>query len=152
MGDKDRGVAGLPLQVLQLTSGLFALGRVEMGQWLIEQQNRRLAHNCPGQADSLFLPAREAARFAVEQRRDAKTLRNLTRALVGIRLLPRPHAEGDVLLHRQRWKERVILEGDGNVALVRWERHDRAPRNSNIAGGWLLEARDHAQGRRFTAT
>jgi hypothetical protein len=34
--------------VLQFTPGLLALGCVEMGQWLIEQQNRRLAHNCPG--------------------------------------------------------------------------------------------------------
>ena len=37
VGDKDRGVTGLALQMLQLTTGLLPLGRVEMRQWLIEE-------------------------------------------------------------------------------------------------------------------
>ncbi len=39
VGDQDRGVTSLALQVLQLTPGLLALGRVEMRQRLIEQQH-----------------------------------------------------------------------------------------------------------------
>ncbi len=37
VGDKDRGVAGLALQMLQLPPGLLALGRIEMRQGLVEQ-------------------------------------------------------------------------------------------------------------------
>ena len=70
---------------------------------------------------------------------------------LGCRPLGDLEAEGDVLGHRHVGEERVGLEDHADIALVRPQARDIASVDADLAGGRLLEARHHAQGRGLAA-
>ena len=57
----------LALQALQLEAHLLAQLRVEVGQRLVEQQQRRLHHQRAREREALLLAAGELGRLAVGQ-------------------------------------------------------------------------------------
>ena len=63
----DRGRAKRALQLADLDSHLHAQFGVEIGERLVEQEGRGLAHDRPSHGDPLALPARKLARLALEQ-------------------------------------------------------------------------------------
>ena len=66
VGDVDERRVEPPVQVDQLGSGLAAQLGVEVRQRLVHAEDRRLAHDRPGQRDPLTLAAAELAGLAVE--------------------------------------------------------------------------------------
>ena len=104
---------------------LIAQRRIEVGQRLVEQEHRRLAHDGAADGDALALAAGEVARPAVEQGVELQHLAP-PRARAG---RPRPssalvnlQAEGHVLADVHVRIERVGLEHHGDLALGRRQR------------------------------
>ncbi len=60
VGDIDEGDAGAALQLLQLDAHALAQLGVEIGQRLVEQQDRRLDHEAARERDALLLAAATA--------------------------------------------------------------------------------------------
>ena len=72
VGDVERGRAQLAVQLLDLEPHLRAQLGVEVGERLVEQEHRGLAHDRAAHRDALALAAGELARLALEKRRRAR--------------------------------------------------------------------------------
>ncbi len=127
--------------------------RVEVGQRLVEQEHRRLAHDGAADGDALALPAGEVARPPVEIGGELQRLRGAAHAAVDLGLvrLGEAQAEGHVLVDAHVRIERVGLEHHGDVALGRRHVVDLAPADRDLAGGDLLQPGDQAQQGRLAA-
>ena len=81
----------LPVQLLDLEAHLHAQLGVEVGQRLVEQEHRRLAHDGAAHRHALALAAGKLARLALEQRRPARGSwrRGCTRASMSSLAKPR---------------------------------------------------------------
>ena len=66
VGDEDEGLVQLALQAIELCSHVKAQQRVEVGQRLVHQADRRFPHQCAGHGDALRLAARQLRRLAVQ--------------------------------------------------------------------------------------
>jgi len=62
MRDVDGGDANIRLQPLQLRAHVAAELRVEIGEWLVHQEDARPADHGAGERDALALSARKLAR------------------------------------------------------------------------------------------
>ena len=76
VGDVDGGLADAVVQLLDLGPHVDAQLGVEVGERLVEQEQRRVAHQRPAHGDALALAAGELARLAVEQRLDLEQCRD----------------------------------------------------------------------------
>ena len=151
--DVDEGDPDVVLDRLQLELHLLAQLQVERAERLVEQQHARLVHERAGQRDALLLAARELARLALLETREADEVEDVdTRPRTTLAAhAAAPQAEGDVLEDRQVREERVRLEDGVHVALVRRLAGDRLVAEVDRPLGRLLEAADHAQRRRLAA-
>src|SRR5262245_35536747 len=66
---------------------------------------------------------------------------------------PAAHAqrEGDVLEHREVWVEGIVLEHHREVAVARWSVVHEPSADQQVAGGDVLDPRDHPEQRRLAA-
>src|SRR5262249_7714439 len=117
VGDVDRGRPDAPVELLELLARSRAQLRVQVGQRLVEEEHRRLAHDRAGEGDALPLAAGQLARLAVEQALDAEQaggpLHLLAVLVLGHAL--RLQRKGDVLVHAEVGVERVALEHHGDA-------------------------------------
>ena len=67
VSDDDRGVTEFALQHLQFATHPLPRRRVEVAEWLVEQQHRRVPHQGPRQRDALLLTAGQACGAQVEK-------------------------------------------------------------------------------------
>jgi hypothetical protein len=67
VGHVDRGRAQAPVQLGDLRAHLNAELRVEVGQGLVEQEDRGLAHDRAPHGDPLALAAGQLLRLAIEE-------------------------------------------------------------------------------------
>ena len=165
VGDVDGGDAELALEPLQLVAQRLAQLGVEVGQRLVEQQQRRLDDDRPGQREALLLATGELGGLAVGEVSELHGLEHLgdavgdlllARAFVALAHLQR---EGDVVEHRHVRPDRVGLEDHAEPALV--GRHvevalpvafeQRAVADDDPARVRALQAGDGAQRRRLAA-
>src|SRR5579884_2683175 len=141
--------ADLVLDPLQLELHLLAQLEIERAERLVEEQHARLVD----ERDALLLAARQLARLASLEPREADELQRLADAapqIAALHLAP-TEAERDVLEDRQVREERIRLEDGVHVALVRRQRRDITAAELDPPGRRLLEASDHAQRRRLAA-
>ena len=99
------------MQARQLQPHLHAQGCVQVGQRLVEQEHRRLAHDGAADRHALALAARQLTRTRLPQMRDPEPVEQVARIA----------AERDVLLHGQVREERVVLEDESHRPLLRRE-------------------------------
>ena len=153
MGHVDHGRAQLAMQARQLQAHLHAQGRIEVGQRLVEQEDRGPAHDGAADGHALALAAGELARPALQQRTDLQDLRDLADALAHLGAGQPGHLqrEAHVLLDGHVRVQRIALEHHRHAALRRIERGHAAPADADIAVVDVLEPRDHAQQRRLAA-
>src|SRR5581483_6424715 len=147
------GQLHLVLDALQLELHLLAQLQVERPERLVEEQYARAVDERARERDTLLLPARELARLAAAvagEPDDAQHLLDPALQVGALHALA-PQAEGDVLEDRQVREERVALEDGVDVALVRRQPGDRSVAEEDRPLRRLLEAADHAQGRRLPA-
>ena len=133
VGDIDEGDAGAALQLLELGAHALAQLGVEIGQRLVEQQDRRLDHQRAGERDALLLAAGQLVRVAalepgeIDQRQRLLDLP----ARRGRRNLAQLEPEHDVLEHVLVRPHRVVLEHHAHAARLR--RHHRGGRRQRPA-------------------
>ncbi|MNQ09483.1 hypothetical protein D3C85_223000 [compost metagenome] len=151
--DVDHGVAQALVQGLDLGAHLHAQLRIQVGQRLVEEEQRGLAHHGAAHGDALALSARERARQAVQVGREVEQAGGLfdARAEVAFGLAARARAEGDVLVDRQVRVERIALEHHRDVALLRRQVVGPCAADAQLAAADGLQPRDHAQQRRLAA-
>ena len=153
------------VQVGQLVAHLDTQLGIQVGQRLIHQKNRWRPHHGPGQGHTLFLPAGELARLAIQQCLNLQALggghhkffnlpfgRMVARPEAAQQGLSRPktHARhhqrgGYVLAHRHVRVERIVLKHHGDVALVGFEPNNRLRIELHVALVGMDQASDDAQ-------
>jgi hypothetical protein len=99
--DVDRRRSEPAMQREDLSTHLHAELRVEIREWLVEQEDRRLAHDGSPHRHALPLTARELLGQPVELRREAEHICCFTNALIdlGLRHLAELQSEGHVVAH-----------------------------------------------------
>ena len=152
--DVDGGRAEVALELRDLRPHLHTQLRVQVGERLVHQECRRLAHDRAAHRDPLALTAGERARLPLEEALEAQDLRCLLDSLVDLRLrhLLQLQAEGDVVVDGQVRIERIALEDHGDVAIARGHVVDHAIADLEHALGDVLEAGDHPERCRLAAT
>ena len=85
MGDIDHGLLELPLQVLQLGAHHGTERGIDIGQRLVEQEDRRLHDRRAADGDALQDVDRQPVGLAVEQRRELQQLGDRADAAVDLR-------------------------------------------------------------------
>ena len=176
VGDEDHRHAGLPLDLVQQLQDLRLDRHVERRDRLVGDQQLRLEHQCPSDADALALPTGKFVRIAaegagIEPDMSQKRLRLFTR--LGIGRAVRDWANGqDVADGRARVERREgVLEdhldprpqraelgfgklGDvaaleQNPAAVAVQQLDQKPAQRRFAGTALANDAQRAPGRQF---
>src|SRR5262249_33669479 len=99
------------------------------------------------------LAARELIRVAIFEAAQAGELEHLAHARADLRVGPPrdTQAEGDVLGHRHRGKQRVRLEDDAEASLARRYAVDHPTIEEDVAAVRRLEAGDQPKRRRLAA-
>ena len=116
-------------QLLQLGAHLDARVRVERGERLVEEKDRRVARERAGERDALTLAAREAARPRVREVPDPEPLEVLV-----CRVAPRVL---DVGAHREMREERVVLEDEADAPPLGRQR--RRPCSNHVSSPHRIE-------------
>ncbi len=153
VGHIDGGLADRQVKLLDLGAHVDAQLNVEVGQWLVEQEELRVAHERAPHGDALALPARQLAGLAVEQRLDLQQRGDARDrgVLLGLRHAAALHAEGHVLARGHCRVKRVGLEHHGDVAVLGRDRVDELSVDADLALTHALEARDHREQSRLAA-
>jgi hypothetical protein len=137
------------VQAPELRARVGAQLRVEVGEWLVQQQHARPAGQRAGERDALALAAGELRGAAVEQAREPEALCDLRHAPARLRGRGAAgrEAEADVLLDGQVREQREALEHHRHAAVGRRQRGDVAPAHADAARVRRLEAGDEPQQR-----
>jgi hypothetical protein len=141
------------LEARDLRAHLHAQLGVEVRERLVHQERLRVAHDRAAHGHALPLAAGELRGLAVEVLCQVEHAARLLHALVDLLVgdLREPEREAHVLAHGHVRVERVVLEDHRDVAVLRLELVDHLVADPQLALRDLLEARDHAQGRRLPA-
>jgi hypothetical protein len=154
VGHVDHGGAQLAVQLRDLGAHAVAQLGIEVGQRLVEQEHRRLAHQRTAQRHTLALATGHRLGQLVHHLGQAQRLRRLGDALVdgGLVMAAQLQAEGQVLGHGHVRVQRVALEHHRDVAVLRRHVVDHAIADGQRAAADLLQASHHPQqGRLATA-
>ena len=150
--DVDEGLAGLPVDVLELLLERLAQAEVERGERLVEEQDLRVEGERAGERDALALSARALVHaLVVVVHREAELVEQRARALA-----PHPGRdpgdlewELDVLPDALVREEREVLKDHAGRAPVGGHLVDHPPVQPDLAAGGLLHAHQHADHRRL---
>ena len=153
VGDVDRGDGEVALEAGDLGPHLDAQLGVEVGQRLVHQERRRLAHDRPAHRHPLALAAGELPGLAVEVRLELEDRRRLAHPAVdlGPRDPGQLEGEADVVEHRHVGVQRVVLEHHRDVPVLGLDVVDDPVADPQLAAGDRLQTGDHAQGGRLPA-
>ena len=126
MRDVDRGPPELGVDAPDFGTGFDPQLRVEIGQRLVHQDERRLDDDRPRDGDALLLTAGELTGQLVLLARELHHLERLGYASSDFAGRDAAHAqaEADVLLDRHVRKQRVVLEHHAEAALLGRQRVD----------------------------
>ena len=157
VGDIDHGRAGA---LVELAEGVFHRGAqidVEIGQRLVEQHHCRVHGEASGQRHTLALAAGQIGRTPrletgqINGRQGLGDLAGPRRALQA----PHPQRIADILGHAHMRPERIGLEDDADIAVLR--RHvpavagHQSPVEADRTAGQRVEAGDQAKQGRLAA-
>ena len=148
MGDHDEARARLALQPAQLRPGLRPQPGIERRQWLIEQQQRRLSRQRPGQCHALLLAAGKLGRAAGAEARKPHQRQQFLHP----RQAEHPgtaQAIADILSHAEMRKQRIGLEHHGAGPCRGRQPGHVPPGDADAARIGRLKTRHQPQQRRF---
>src|SRR5262245_1966010 len=148
----DHRNADLAVDALELDLHLLAQVLVEGAERLIEQEHVRVEDEAAREGNALLLAAGQLARMLVGEGPQADQVKDLAHALGLARARKPAHAQwkGHVALDRHVGEQRVVLEDDTDVALVRLAARQILAAELDDAAGRLLEAGDHHERRRLS--
>ncbi|ELY39605.1 phenol hydroxylase [Natronorubrum tibetense GA33] len=153
--DVDGGDPEFVLNALDLRAHLRPEARVEVGKRLVEEEEIRLANDRPPERDALFLPARKLVGFVLEQVSDPHHFGCLDDAAFAFALIEigtHPKSELHVLEDGFVGVERVVLEYHRDIPVFRVDVRDVLVADRDRSSGGLLEAGQHSERRRLSAT
>jgi hypothetical protein len=135
------------LEFGDLGAGLDAELGVEVGQWLVHQEDLWVPDDGAAHGDALTLATGEGLRFAVEVLLDAEQLGSLVDAFGPLLVVDALHLEGEAHVVRDRHVrvERVVLEHHRDVPLLWWKVGDVAVADVDLAFVDFFEAGEHPQ-------
>ena len=141
------------MQALDLDAHLGAQLGVKVRQRLVEQEYLRIAYDTSTERHALLLTARQLLGLALQQVVQTKhARRTIDRRLdLGFRGFPVAQAEREIVVDAHVLVERVVLEHHGDIAVARGQVVNDPLADAYIAARDVLEARNHAQGRRLAA-
>ena len=119
--DEDDGLLQPRLKLQKLVLQLGADQRIERGERLVHEQDRRLGGEGAGQADALLHAARQLMRVFLRPGRqidEFELLADLLLAL-GLRHAGKFEAEADIFLHRAPRQQAELLEHHGDLVLAK---------------------------------
>ncbi len=153
VGDVDEADAECPVQLLELEPHAHPQERIEGRERLVEQQDRRLHQQRPGECHALLLAARELVGKAIREVGHVDQGQDLARPRRPLGLVDATHAqaEGDIVDDGQMRKQRIALEHHGGAARRRGEVGDVDVAEHDVAAAHRFVAGDHPQGRRLAA-
>ena len=156
VGDHDRGRPLALEDFPDFDREPLAQADVEVGEGLVEQDQRRSRGQCAGQGDALLLAAGQLVRVLVAMPGQADGGEQLADAQVVVLGLAAVEAEADVLFDGEMGKQRIVLENHADPAFFRGDAAagaaDRLAVQADFAAGDFLEAGDAAQQGRLAAT
>ncbi|MNV57497.1 hypothetical protein D3C71_1498300 [compost metagenome] len=141
------------MQMLQFEAHLHAQFSVEVGERLVEQEHRRIAHDRPAHRHALALAAGELARATFQQPIQLQNARGLFHFLFDMALAHPAdfQAPGHVLFHAHVRIQGVVLEHHRDPAIFRFHFGHALAVNPDITAGHALKPGHHTQQRRFPA-
>ena len=150
----DHGGVQTFVQPADFGTGLHAKRCVEIAQWLVEQEDVRIADDGAADGDALALSAREFLGPPFEIRLHGEDPRGFLDLRIDFGLWQSHvlEAEGEVFGHRHMRIESVGLEDHGDAALGWCKRLHVAPVDDDLAARDFLEAGNHAQQCRLAAS
>ena len=126
---------------------------VEIGERLVEEEDRGLSNHRPAHGHTLALASGQLLRLAIQQRVDAEHLggpRNpLSDLLSGC--LPETKAQREVLAHRHVRVERIVLKHHRHITGTRGQGGHVLISDTDRPGRHRLETGQHAQNGRLAA-
>ena len=127
--------------------------RVEIGEWLVHQEDLGAADEGASEGDPLALAPRELGGLASEEPGEPEALRHAGNDVVDVIAGDAARAEWelDVLADAQVRVQGVALEDHGDVAVLGDHPIHGRPTDADGAGGRCLEPSDEAQHRRLAA-
>ena len=152
--DVDHRRTELMVKTDDLRTHLDAHLRVQIGQRLVEEEDRGLTDDRAAERDALTLSARQRLGKPLQVVRQPQRVRGRGHTAVDFRLgeLAELEREGHVLLHGHVRIKRVVLKDHRNVAVLRRKIRDVLPADRDRSARRQFEARDHAQRRRLATT
>ena len=153
VGDKEAGDAELALDVADLAAQFLAQFGVQVGEWLIQEQDRRFDHQCPRQRYPLLLTAGELTDAPLAVVLEANQRQGPFHSLLRFELRHAGHlqSENNVVEDVEMRKEGVVLEDDAHPAPIGRQRRDGTSRQGDRARGRRDKSGNHAQRRCFAA-
>ncbi len=147
----DRGDAKFTLEALQEGPRLQAQASIEVGERLVEQEDRRVDGHGTGQGDALLLPTRKLrgpSREGVLQL-ELRGDRLRSGFALGSRDLADLERVGDVVEHAHMRIQGVVLEDHGHVARAGRQVGHVTTSDGDASGRGPFEPGDGAQQRRL---
>ncbi len=155
VGDVERADAVLAHHAADEIAQFFAQPGVEVGQWLVAQQQPRPHRERAGQRHALLLPAGEGVRMAVGQIGQAHIGQHGAGLLARLVAAQAVQRQGDVVERAQVRPQRIVLEHHAELALL-WRQKgaargvDHGGAQAHAAAIEPLKSGHQAQQRGFT--
>ena len=143
----------LVAQLNELGTHLVTKLGVQVGQWLVHQEDLGVTHDGAADSDTLALAARKRLGLTVEVLGNAQNLGSRANLAVDLVLgdLLELERKRHVLVHRHIGVQSIALEHHGDVAVLGRHVVDALAVDEHIARGNVLQAGDHAHRRGLTA-
>ena len=143
----------LVAQLNELGTHLVTKLGVQVGQWLVHQEDLGVTHDGAADSDTLALAARKRLGLTVEVLGNAQNLGSRANFAVDLVLgdLLELKRKRHVLVHRHIGVQSIALEHHGDVAVLGRHVVDALAVDEHIARGDVLQAGDHAHRRGLTA-
>jgi len=154
VGDVDEGLAGYPVDVLQLLFQRLAQPEIERRQRLVEEQYFRVEGQGAGQRHALPLAAGTLVHaLVVIGQRQVKLFQQFLGPLAPRRLVDATDFQRKfhIFAHRAVREKRQRLEHHAGGTVVRRHVVDALAAQQDIAAGWLVHAGQHPDHRRLAA-
>ena len=143
----------LVAQLNELGTHLVTKLGVQVGQWLVHQEDLGVTHDGAADSDTLALAARKRLGLTVEVLGNAQNLGSRANFAVDLVLgdLLELECKRHVPVHRHIGVQSIALEHHGDVAVLGRHVVDALAVDEHIARGDVLQAGDHAHRRGLTA-
>ena len=154
VSDEKAGNPELALDVADLAAQFLAQLGVQIGEWLIQEQDRRFDDQCPCQRYPLLLAAGELTDAPLAVVLEANQRQGPFHALLRFDLRHAGHlqTENNIVEDVEMRKEGVVLKDDAHPAPIWRQRRDGTSRQGNGARGRRHKSGNHAQRRCFAAS